>query len=178
MHAAPRRIFLVSVLWGVAALLSEAAPAQAIRRSQLGSVMQMVGNTRIEIVYRRPVARGRALFGSLVPWGAIWSPSSDTAATFSVSTPVRVNGERLPAGTYSRWAIPQPDVWTLIFSTAHPVFHLTYPEGRDALRVRAASRSGEHMETLAFYFPKVDGKHAELVLHWGKTMVPLEIEVP
>ena len=26
------------------------------------------------------------------------------------------------------------------------------------------------METLTFYFPVVDGKHAELVLHWGTTM--------
>ena len=28
------------------------------------------------------------------------------------------------------------------------------------------------METLTFYFPVVDGKHAELVLHWGTTVVP------
>ena len=35
-----------------------------------------------------------------------------------------------------------------------------------------------HMETLAFYFPVVDGKHAELVLHWGTVVVPLAIDVP
>jgi Protein of unknown function (DUF2911) len=175
MRAAQRRILVARLLCGVAALLPGAAAAQAIRKSQLASVTQMVGNTRIEIVYRRPVARGRALFGSLVPWDAIWSPSSDTAATVSVSTPVRVNGEQLPAGTYSLWAIPERDVWTLIFSTAHPVFHLAYPQGRDALRVRAASRSGEHMETLAFYFPLVDADSAVLNLHWGKTVVPLSI---
>jgi hypothetical protein len=34
------------------------------------------------------------------------------------------------------------------------------------------------METLAFYFPVVDGRTAELVLHWGTTVVPLKIEVP
>ena len=34
------------------------------------------------------------------------------------------------------------------------------------------------METLAFYFPAVDGKKAELVFHWGTTVVPLAIEVP
>jgi hypothetical protein len=150
-------------------------PADRPRPSQHGSVSQHVADTVITIEYNRPVARGRALFGSLVPWGAIWSPSADTAATFSVSTPVRVNGEQLAAGTYSLWAIPQPDTWTLIFSTAHPTFHLAYPEGRDALRVRAASRSGEHMETLAFYFPLVDADSAVLNLHWGKTVVPLSI---
>ena len=34
------------------------------------------------------------------------------------------------------------------------------------------------METLAFYFPVVNGKHAELVLHWGTVVVPLAIDVP
>ena len=34
-----------------------------------------------------------------------------------------------------------------------------------------------YMETLAFYFPVVDGNHAELVLHWGTVVVPLSIDV-
>jgi hypothetical protein len=34
------------------------------------------------------------------------------------------------------------------------------------------------METLAFYFPVVDGHKGELVLHWGTMVVPMEIEVP
>jgi hypothetical protein len=37
---------------------------------------------------------------------------------------------------------------------------------------------GEHFETLTFYFPVVDGKHGELVMHWGKTEVPLRLDVP
>jgi hypothetical protein len=34
------------------------------------------------------------------------------------------------------------------------------------------------METLAFYFPVVDGRTAELVLHWGRVVVPMTVEVP
>jgi hypothetical protein len=34
------------------------------------------------------------------------------------------------------------------------------------------------METLAFYFPVVNAKHAELVFHWGTVVVPLAIDVP
>jgi hypothetical protein len=135
----------------------------------------MLGATRIEVVYRRPVARGRTLFGSLVPWGRVWSPSADTAALFTTSTPIRINGDALGAGTYSLFAIPDEHAWTIIFSSAHPLFHMNYPEGRDALRVRATPRAGDHVETLAFYFPMVDADSAELVLHWGKTVVPLAI---
>lgn len=152
--------------------------AQNPRPSQHGSVGQQIAGTRIEIEYNRPVARGRKLFGSLIKWGETWCPGADQATSIEVSTNVQVNGKTLPAGTYSVWAEPQPDRWTIIFSKAYPTFHTPYPRGRDALRVDATPRDGDHMETLSFYFPVVDGKHAELVLHWGPVVVPLEIEVP
>jgi hypothetical protein len=135
----------------------------------------MIADVRIEIAYHRPVARGRELFGGLVPWGRVWSPSSDTAAIFTTSAPLRVNGEPLAAGTYSLFTIPGPDEWTVIFSSAHPTFHLGYREANDVLRVRSVPRAGEHMETLALYFPRVDADSAELELHWGRTVVPLAI---
>lgn len=170
-----------SAMWvaGIAGLLlfctADTVAVQSIRRSQLATVSQMVGDTRIEIVYRRPVARGRELFGALVPFGRVWSPSADTAAVFSTSTPLDVEGSRLPAGRYSLWAMPDKDMWTVIFSSAVPVFHLRYNQGADVLRIKTAPRTGEQMETLAFYFPMVDGDSAVLALHWGKTVVPMRI---
>lgn len=152
------------------------AAAQVIRPSQAGGVMQWVGATKIDITYHRPVARGRELFGKLVLFDKIWSPSADSAAIVTTSTRVTVNGSPLPAGTYTMWAIPGESEWTLIFSTVHPVHHLFYPEGKDALRVKATPRAGDFFETLAIYFPLVDADSAEMVLHWGKTIVPLKIK--
>jgi hypothetical protein len=159
-------------------LLGTAGPmiGQPIRRSQLATLSQMVGPTRIKIVYRRPVARGRELFGALVRYGRVWSPSADTAAVFSTTTALDVEGARLAAGRYSIWAIPDREAWTIIFSSAQPVFHLRYNQDRDVLRVRVQPRAGDLMETLAFYFPMVDGDSASLVLHWGRTVVPVKIK--
>jgi hypothetical protein len=156
-----------------------AAPAaQTPRPSQHGSVTQRIADTTITVEYNRPVARGRELFGALVPWGRVWCPGADECTSIMLSTPVKIQGQTLAAGTYSVWAIPQRDTWTIIFNRAHPVFHTRYPADRDALRVEATPRSGSHMETLAFYFPVVDGRHAELALHWGTVVVPLSIDVP
>ena len=152
--------------------------AQTPRPSQHGSVSQQIAGTRVTIEYNRPVARGRELFGALVPWGRVWNPGADNATTITLSTSLQVNGQTLASGTYSLWAEPQPERWTIIFSRAHPVWHTPYPAGKDALRVSAIPRAGPHMETLAFYFPVVEGKHAELVLHWGTVVVPLQLEVP
>ena len=149
--------------------------AQGIPKSQLATVSQMVGPTRIEIVYRRPVARGRELFGALVPYGRVWSPSADSAASFTTTTAIDIAGGRLPAGRYAVWAIPDSIMWTVIFSSAVPVFHLRYREDKDVLRVKVAPKKTDHMETLGFYFPMVDADSAELDLHWGKTAVPMKI---
>jgi hypothetical protein len=169
-------IRVLAVTLAASALLPHLVHAQQPRRSQRGAVLQMIGTTRVEITYSRPVARGRTLFGALVPWGRVWNPGADSATAISVSAPILVNGARLPAGAYSIWAIPGETEWTFIFSRAHPVWHVPYRGGQDALRVTAVPERGAHMETLAFYFPVVDGLTAVLNFHWGEVVVPLRIE--
>lgn len=174
-----RTIMSVGVIATVFAVFAMKAPgwAQAPKPSQHGSVSQQIAGATITIDYNRPVARGRSLFGSLVPYGRVWCPGADYCTTIQLSTGLKINGQTLAAGTYSLWAEPQPERWTIIFNKAQPVFHTRYPADQDVLRVQATARQGQHMETLAFYFPVVDGNHAELVLHWGTVVVPLSIDV-
>ena len=175
MRLRPSRLALLLALSGTVP-----GAAQQIPRSQRASLSQTVGHTEITLRYRRPVARGRTLFGEVVSWGRVWTPGADSATTIRFTTAVRVNGDSLPAGTYAIWMIPDSTgPWTVIFSRAQPVFHTPYPgEDYDQLRLRAQPRRGEHMETLAFYFPVVDGASATLVMHWGTTIVPLTIATP
>lgn len=161
-----------------AAPSTEIVPLDQVAKSQAGSVSQRVANTDITITYSRPVARGRALFGALVPYNEVWNPGADQATAIAFSHDVQINAARLAAGKYSIWVIPRPDTWTVIFSKAADVYHTPYPgEAQDALRLDVHPESGPHMETLAFYFPTVDGKDATLRLHWGETMMPLSIRV-
>ena len=161
-------------LFLVALAIAPAAGAQNTR-SQLGVVSQSVVSTKIDVVYRRPVARGRALFGALVPWGAVWTPSADSGARITISEPIDVNGSKLAAGSYSMWAIPDSASWTVIFNSVAEVFHRNYPEGKDVLRVHATPGKGDYVETLMFAFPMVDADSARLELRWGTTVVPLMI---
>lgn len=157
-------------------LAASCLDAQPGKRSQLATVSQLVGDAKIDIVYRRPLARGRELFGSLVPWSRIWTPSADSAALFTSSVDLDVNGSALRAGTYAIWMIPERETWTIIFSSK-PAFHLTLPsQGDEVLRVTAKSQQGEHMETLGFYFPMADADSATLNMHWGRTVVPIRIK--
>jgi len=154
--------------------------APAIKASQHGTVTQQVAGTHITVVYNRPVARGRDLFGALVPYDKVWCPGADYCTTIKVSTDVTIDGHALPAGTYSLWAKPGATKWTVIVNRAQLIFHTAYQSvaDQDILTLEVTPRTGSHMETLAFYFPVVDAKHAELVLHWGTVVVPLAIDVP
>jgi hypothetical protein len=157
-----------------------AAPACAQRRpsaSQHGTVSQEIATTKISIEYDRPVARGRQLFGALVPWGKAWTPGANWATTIELSDDVQMEGQQLPKGRYSIWTIPQEQDWTVIFSKNDHAFHMRYPEGQDALRVQVHPLGGAHMETLALYFPVVGPDSAVLNIHWGTTVVPLHIRV-
>jgi len=68
----------------------------------------------------------------------------------------------------------------MIFHKDWNRFHLPYPGDEGvALRVDGITpERGQHMETLAWYFPVVEGKDAVLRLHWGETIVPLAVRVP
>ena len=170
-------VLLASVDLG--AQRDEIIPLDRVVKSQRGTVTQRIANTDISIDYGRPVARGRDIYGGLVPYGRIWHPGANDATSMTVSRDIEVNGKPLPKGSYSLWTIPRADVWTFIFNTVADTFHTNYPgEQRDALRLEVKPETGAHMETLTYYFPVVDGKDATLRFHWGTVIVPLAIKVP
>jgi hypothetical protein len=157
----------------------EIIPLEEVRKSQAAAVSQRLANTEITLTYSRPVARGRELFGALVPYDQVWNPGADQATAVAFTRDVQINDQPLQAGKYSVWAIPRPQNWTLIFSRAADVYHTPYPgEDQDALRLDVAPEEGPHMEALMFYFPEVEGKDATLHLHWGNVILPLSIRVP
>jgi hypothetical protein len=148
---------------------------RAPRKSQPAYVVQHLGSTTIAIRYNRPSARGRVLFGGIVPYGAVWCPGADEATTFATSRRITFGGQPLAAGTYSVWAIPGQDKWTLILSRKAHVYHIPYPAGHDALRVIIAPTTGAFDESLAFEFPVAESDHAILALHWGTTVIQIPI---
>ena len=168
-----RTASLAAVLLALAAVLPAQQP-----RSQHATVSQRLGSTEVTIVYNRPSARGRVLFGKggVVAWGRVWCPGADQASTIALSGDVLIGGQFLAAGKYSIWAIPEPDEWTLIFSRAADVFHVPYPgDAQDVLRLKIKPQAGPFMESLAYYFPTADADRALLNLHWGETIVQIPL---
>src|SRR5882672_12138815 len=139
----------------------EVIPLDQVSKSQAAVIGQRVATTEITVTYSRPVARGRQIFGALVPYGKVWTPGADQATTVTFSRDVSIDEHPLAKGSYSVWTIPGPETWTLIFSKVPKAFHESYPgEAQDALRLEVRPEKTAHVETLTFDFPTVEGKDA------------------
>jgi hypothetical protein len=142
------------------------APAQSqIRGSERGSVSQTLDGTTITIDYARPVARGRELFGGIVPWNVVWTPGANWATTLEADKDIRLNGVEVPAGRYSVWMIPRPDEWTLTLNPNPEIFHFLKPDSAaDQIHVAVQPEESHHSEMLTWSFPQVRGDAAILAM--------------
>lgn len=157
----------------------EVIPLDQVSKSQAAAIGQRVASTEITVTYSRPVARGRQIFGALVPYGQVWTPGADQATAVTFTRDVKINQHPLQKGSYSFWTIPNPDLWTIIFNKNAKAYHDHYPgEGEDVLRLDVKPEQGPPVETLSFSFPVVEGKEAVLRLEWANMRVPLSITVP
>lgn len=175
------------------------------RVSQKASVMQTIGVTDVTITYHRPGVKGRKIWGDpvpeqagktgettldnqnerpagapIVPYGHIWRTGANDATTFVVSDDVLINGQKLPAGSYSLHTIPTKDEWTIVFNgTANQWGSFNYDPAKDLLRVKAKPQMvAENQEWLAFTFDPVSEDSAQVNIRWEKMSVPFTVKVP
>lgn len=183
MRAPVRRAaaaFAILAMLGIAGVfvMRGRMPSGEKRKSQPALVVQQMGATRLAVRYNRPSARGRPLFGGIVPWDSVWCPGADEGTRLELSRDVVLAGRaRLPAGAYTVWMIPRASGdWTLIFSNKSHAYHVPYPgAGHDALRLRIQPRRGAYVESLAFAFPVATPDSAVLQLAWGETVVDVPV---
>lgn len=171
-----RSVHLV-VLATVALLTLAAVPAVAERgddsgrASKNGMASGTVDGVEVTVSYGRPKVKERDIWGGLVPYGKVWRTGADEATTVTFGGDVTVEGEALPAGTYSLFTIPGEAEWTVIFNrTAEQWGAYEYDASKDALRVTVTPREHEMVEALDF-----EVGEGEVVMTWEKLAVPVAV---
>jgi len=146
--------------------------------SPKGRVEQIVGLTKVTVDYSRPSAKGRAIFGDLVPNGQLWRLGANGCTTLSFDGPVAIGGldQKVPAGTYSLFAEPMDGAW---------VFHLNknielwgtdgYKAEEDVAVWKAETSDSEHTETLTISFEEVMDDKARVDVRWDKVRASFTI---
>ena len=150
--------------------LPAASPDQEIR--------QQVGFTDVQIKYSRPSARGRKIFGDLVPFDQLWRTGAHDATTIWFSDSVRINGMNIPSDTFSLFTIPGKTEWTIILNKVHAMHGASdYAEANDQLRFTVkAEKSPRFYETFTIDINDFTNDEAFISLLWENTLVKFSIQ--
>ncbi len=168
-------LFIVLVFVGCSSVFAQ---TNLPRASQRQSVSQTVGDTTVSIVYHRPNAKARTVWGDLVPYGEVWRTGANENTTFEISSDVKINGQVLPKGKYGLHTIPNKDEWTIIFNKVNNEWgSFKYDVKEDALRVMVKPIAGEFKETMTIDFDNVADNTAQIVIAWDKLRVPFTLDV-
>lgn len=172
----------VAVLAAALMAVAGAALAQQLdlpRPSPNATVSQMVGVTKVSIQYSSPGVKDRKVWGELVPYGEVWRTGANENTTITFSTPVKIGGQELPAGTYGLQTIPTAGDWTVIFSKNADLWGaFNYKPENDALRIQVKPQTvADSLERMAFTFEDTTDTSSKVVLRWEKLRVPFTVEV-
>ena len=149
-----------------------------LRISPKAAVIQTVGLTEVRIDYSRPGVKKREIWGKLVPYDAVWRAGANEATKITFSTDVTVEGKKLKKGSYSLFAIPGKNDWTIIFNkVADQWGAFEYNESEDALRVKVKTEKAIWQEWLSYTINKASDTSAVIRLEWEKIKVPFKVEV-
>ena len=155
-----------------------------VRISPKANVLQTIGLTDVTISYSRPGVKNRKIWGGLVPYDKVWRAGANEATKFTFTSDVLINGKKLSAGSYSFFALPTQNEWTLIFNkVADQWGAFEYNEAEDAMRFTVKTGKAPMHEWLEYAFTdmKVDttGKvnSAVVNLMWDKLKVSFKVEV-
>jgi len=136
-------------------------------------------DTYLKIVYSQPHKRGREVFGKLVPYGQVWRLGANEATEITTTREVFINSQFLPASTYSLFAIPDKDKWTIIFNTEPGQWGAyNYNQVKDYMRVDVVPRvlPGELVyEPFTIAIDQKNNK-ADIVFTWDKTTVSFAVD--
>ena len=172
MNFRTRSVLVFALVATVAGGLAAQQAVKLPRASQHAVLTQTIGLTDMTIVYSRPGAKSRKVFGELVPFGQVWRTGANEATTINLSEPVTINGQKLAAGSYSLHTIPGADSWTLIFNSVDKQWgSFTYDQTKDALRVQAKPTTAPFTEWFTVEVPSLSTDQATVALRWETTQV-------
>lgn len=174
-------VLVISLLFaGIAAAQNGQPRLNVPTLSPITEITQEAALTEVKLVYSRPSAKGRTIFGGLVPYGEIWRTGANASTKLTFKEDVKVAGNPLAAGTYALYTIPGENEWTMIIHKNLGLRSLAgdvYKQADDVFRFTAKpGPTGKFVETFTIQFANLRSDAVDVVLSWENTMVGFTIE--
>ncbi len=136
----------------------------------------MIGNTKIEVEYERPLARKRTIFGNVVPWNQLWRTGAGSSTKIKIDKAVVIEGQRIPSGKYSLFTIPNPESWVVILNADTTLYGTYgYNQSKDVARFVVIPRPTQrHYEAFTIDIDLMQS-NAKLNISWANTQIDLSV---
>jgi len=134
------------------------------------------GGKTVKTDYSSPRAKGRKIFGGLVPFGEVWRTGANEATTFVTSSNISVGGTSVPAGSYTIFTVPNEDKWTLVISKGTGEWGTQYPgQDKDLARIdMKVSKLSSPVENFTIAYQK-SGNGCTMNIEWENTRASVDI---
>lgn len=161
---------------------SGALSAQSLKiptASPLQTVKQSFALSEISLEYSRPSAKGRVIFGEVVPFGKVWRTGANASTKITFGEEVKVEGNTIPAGTYALYTIPNKDSWEIIIYKDLTLGGnvANYKKENDVAHFTVKPKAlNEQVESFTINFSSLENNSLNVELSWEKTRVSFRVE--
>ena len=171
-----KKILLAAIaIAGIA--ITSSAQVKMPAPSPTQTVKQDFGIGNITLTYSRPSAKGRKIYGDLVPYNKLWRTGANAATRIAFSEPVEINGKKIDTGTYVIYTIPNVDAWEIILNKGLKNWGTDgYKESEDVVRFKVEPiKSKNKIESFTMEFSDVTATNCLLEIKCEKTAVVIPI---
>lgn len=161
-------------------LISAGVSAQGIKTpapSPTQTLKQDFALSSIEVTYSRPAAKGRKIFGDLVPFGKIWRTGANAATKVTFGEDVKVGGMPVKAGSYAIYSVPTANEWEIIINKGANNSGLSgYKTEDDVARFKVPSMQLPMMiENFTIILGNLTASSADIQILWENTAVQIPV---
>ncbi|MDR0801133.1 DUF2911 domain-containing protein [Fluviicola sp.] len=169
---------LLFLAFGMISMSSVAQKITVPAPSPLQTTTQKFGLGEVTIEYSRPMAKGRTIFGDVVPYGKVWRTGANATTKIMFTDNVKIEGKEVKAGTYGLYSIPNKDYWeVMLYSDLNLNGNVAdYKAENEVARFKVKPvKTASKMESFTINMENVMPAEATLVISWENTMVPLKL---
>ena len=139
--------------------------------NQRKSPHDTVSTANVSVTYGRPYKKGREIFGKLEKFDNVWRLGADEATTITFKKDGKMAGEAIKAGTYTMFAIPDENKWTIILNAVANqwgAYDYSKNKDKDVAKIKVpVNKLQKEIEQLTISFNAANA----MVIEWDKTQV-------
>jgi Protein of unknown function (DUF2911) len=161
--------------------LTASAQIKTPQLSPVAKITQEVGVSEVSVEYSRPSARGRKVFGDLLPYGEMWRTGANASTKITFKDNISIKGQKLDAGSYALYTVPGEKEWAVVFYKNTKFWGTPgkeYDGNDEALRLLIpVTMLGANVETFTIGFDNLTNAKYDINMDWERTRITLPIDL-